>query len=381
MAHVANVSRGLFVEADVTLPAASAAANVSTWPGFVFEMLGGAGTSVTVVAIGPTGTCAIYTLASPSGEAGIQALAPIAGKDDRDAFARGAREEAGSSSIGGGDGAASTVTVATRRDHNGTRTANTAAAATGVATSATSVWDRALDLDPGSNHAVKILYRRDMLELYLDDVLLPVFLMPAPGSGRVGVLPNPAGSTITNMSAWAMSLPGTPTWPFVPPSPPPPPLPRGDLSPSGKASCSGYFENNKGFACSMGADGVLATRWSSREPYDGSPQWLAVDFGKPTLVQSVRLVWEKAFAAGYSIQASDSTSDPADPATQWHDIYVTSTGKGGTETIVRIGTAGKGATARMVRILCSKRYPGSPYGFSLFEFELFATPTPPPSSY
>lgn len=374
MAHAANVSRGMVLEADVIIPPASAAGNISSWPGFVFEMLGGAGTSVTVVAVGPTGSCAVYTLASPSADESVQPLNLMADKDERGAFARKSettrrRRSTSASSSSNRQRAANAAASAV---------AHEVAAAANAATSSTATWDRDLDLEAGSQHAVKILYRRDMLELYLDGVLLPVFLMPAPGSGRVGVLPNAASATITNMSAWAMSLPGLPTWPFVPPAPPPPPIPTGDLSPSGTASCSGYFENSKGFACSLGTDGMLSTRWSSKEPYDGSPQWLAITFGKPTLVRSARLVWEKAYAAGYSIQTSDSTTDPADPATQWSDIYATTTGKGGTETITGMGEGGKGATARMFRIWCSKRYARSPYGFSLFEFELFASPAPPP---
>ena len=45
-----------------------------------------------------------------------------------------------------------------------------------------------------------------MLELYLDDFLMPVYLMPAT-TGRVGLLPA-AARLVSAVQLWDMSLPG-----------------------------------------------------------------------------------------------------------------------------------------------------------------------------
>ena len=66
--------------------------------------------------------------------------------------------------------------------------------------------DHALELPAGSTVAVRLLCRRDMLELYLNDYLMPVYLMP-PTTGRIGLLPA-AAHGISEARLWAMSLPG-----------------------------------------------------------------------------------------------------------------------------------------------------------------------------
>ena len=66
-------------------------------------------------------------------------------------------------------------------------------------------FDRDLALTAGAAVAVRLLCRRDMLELYLDDVLFPVYLMPTT-TGRVGLLPH-ASALISGARLWQMSLP------------------------------------------------------------------------------------------------------------------------------------------------------------------------------
>ena len=75
-------------------------------------------------------------------------------------------------------------------------------------------FDRNLDLMPGTTVSLRLLLRRDMLELYLDDLLFPVYLigsvpaLPAPATtGRVGLLPTAAG-LVSAARLWNMSLPG-----------------------------------------------------------------------------------------------------------------------------------------------------------------------------
>jgi hypothetical protein len=51
----------------------------------------------------------------------------------------------------------------------------------------------------------RLLVRRDLLELYFDDVLMNVFSLPKPASGRIGFLNNATG--ISDLKAWTMTLP------------------------------------------------------------------------------------------------------------------------------------------------------------------------------
>ena len=69
-----------------------------------------------------------------------------------------------------------------------------------------SPWDRALRV-AGPMH-VRVLYRRDMLELYVNDVLMPVYLMP-PTTGKVATVPGPAAARVTGLRVWDMTLPGS----------------------------------------------------------------------------------------------------------------------------------------------------------------------------
>ena len=70
-------------------------------------------------------------------------------------------------------------------------------------------WDRELS-GLGAAVAVRLLFRREMLELYVDDFLLPVFLMPR-STGRVRLANHAAmaesgRSLIVDVRRWAMSL-------------------------------------------------------------------------------------------------------------------------------------------------------------------------------
>jgi hypothetical protein len=54
--------------------------------------------------------------------------------------------------------------------------------------------------------AARLLFRRDMLELYLDDILFPVYAM-APSTGRLGTTSDTA---VAGVRRWAMDLPSGP---------------------------------------------------------------------------------------------------------------------------------------------------------------------------
>ena len=63
---------------------------------------------------------------------------------------------------------------------------------------------------PGVAVSLRVLYRRDMLEVYLNDFLFPVYLMP-PSRGRLGLIPSTT-SLVSHVRRWEMSLPGNASW-------------------------------------------------------------------------------------------------------------------------------------------------------------------------
>lgn len=238
-------------------------------------------------------------------------------------------------------------------------------------------WDRELPgvSSGGASVSVRLLYRRDMIELYLNDFLLPVVLQSGAGSGRIGVLPNAASAQMSaGLKGFRMTLPGTIKWPIHPPPPPPAPpptpqpVPASDLAKGGQTACSGYYQKDQEFACDKGADGNLATRWSSNEPYDGSWRSWQVDLSIVHAVGSVRISWELAWAKSYTLDSSVDGSE-------WQTFYNTSDGKGKVEIIDNLSAHG-----RFIRINCTERFAHSPWGFSFWEMELFEAKTPPPPS-
>jgi hypothetical protein len=100
-------------------------------------------------------------------------------------------------------------------------------------------------------------------------------------------------------------------------------------------------------------DGNLATRWSSGW---SDPQWLEIDLGATRKITKVVLYWERAYATAFQIQVSGN-------GTTWTDVYSTATGSGGAQTIP---VAGSG---RYVRMYGTSR--STPYGYSLWEFQVF----------
>lgn len=111
-------------------------------------------------------------------------------------------------------------------------------------------------------------------------------------------------------------------------------------------------------------DGDAATRWASAEGAD--PQWIQVDLGAVATISRIRLNWEVAYAASYRIEFSTD-------GTSWTTRYTTSSGAEGIKEI----TSATGP-ARYVRVFGTER--GTPYGYSLWEFEVFGEggTTPPP---
>ena len=116
-------------------------------------------------------------------------------------------------------------------------------------------------------------------------------------------------------------------------------------------------------------DGNLNTRWASASAgvpptttvAGVDPSFLQVDLGSSQGFNTVILNWENAYAAKYAIEYTN-----ADPATNptWSIAYTNNAGAGGTETLTF-----PTVQARYVRVHGILRQ--SPYGYSLYEFQVY----------
>lgn len=107
-------------------------------------------------------------------------------------------------------------------------------------------------------------------------------------------------------------------------------------------------------------DGNEGTRWESEF---SDPQWISIDLGASYEIGQVVLNWEGAFASSYEIQITD---DPT--FTTFTTAYTTTTGDGGVDDIT------VNETGRYVRMYGTVR--GTPYGYSLWEFEIYEVVDP-----
>ncbi len=97
-----------------------------------------------------------------------------------------------------------------------------------------------------------------------------------------------------------------------------------------------------------------SSRWASD---DFEPQTVTIDLGADYLVTQVKLYWENAYASEYRIEAS------IDGET-WTEAYYTNTGDGLIDDLT-----GLSAVARYLNVYCIDT--PTPYGFSLYEVEVF----------
>ncbi len=141
----------------------------------------------------------------------------------------------------------------------------------------------------------------------------------------------------------------------------------GTLLSQGKPATASSIEG-AGTPASAAVDGDTGTRWSSQF---SDPQWLQVDLGSTASIDQVVLNWEAAYATAFKIQVSDDASS-------WTDIYSTTAGTGGVQTLNITGSG------RYVRMYGTVRVGG--YGYSLWEFQVYGTigggtssPTPTPT--
>jgi hypothetical protein len=114
-----------------------------------------------------------------------------------------------------------------------------------------------------------------------------------------------------------------------------------------------------GYPASNAVDGDTTTRWASAW---SDPQWIYVDLQNTYNISEVDLYWESAYGSSFQIQVSPD-------ATNWTNIYSTTSGTGGTQYLT-----GLSGTGRYVRMYGTAR--GTAYGYSLYEFQVFGTPAP-----
>jgi len=115
---------------------------------------------------------------------------------------------------------------------------------------------------------------------------------------------------------------------------------------------------NATLPASNAVDGNTGTRWSSAF---SDPQWIQIDLGQTYSINHVTLNWEAAYGKAYQIQVSNDASS-------WTTIYSTTTGNGAIDDLT-----GLSGTGRYIRMYGTQR--ATAYGYSLFEFQVYGTPT------
>ncbi|MBS1598159.1 MAG: discoidin domain-containing protein [Bacteroidetes bacterium] len=119
-----------------------------------------------------------------------------------------------------------------------------------------------------------------------------------------------------------------------------------------KPAVASSLENNT-FPASLAFDGNITTRWSSQF---ADPQSIYVDLGSRFDICRVVLKWETALGKDFSIQVSDD-------ATNWTPL-ITITSNADAQNDLAVHGSG-----RYVRMYGTAR--GTPYGYSLYEFEVY----------
>lgn len=138
------------------------------------------------------------------------------------------------------------------------------------------------------------------------------------------------------------------------------PAARGDvvtnLAAGRTATASGYQSGITGsFPPGKAVDGDGTTRWSSGSA-DG--EWIRVDLGSSQQIGRAVLRWEAAYGKQFRIQVSAN-------GTTWTTVATVTDGAGGVDNVAFTPT-----TARYVRMSGVQR--GTQYGYSLYEFEVYA---------
>jgi hypothetical protein len=119
-------------------------------------------------------------------------------------------------------------------------------------------------------------------------------------------------------------------------------------------------ENDGTLGSANAVDGNLTTRWSSAFV---DPSWVEIDLGSSKTIAQVILRWENAYGTAYQIQVSNDEKT-------WTAAYTQTNGKGGVENLGFPPVSG-----RYVRMFGTAR--ATPYGYSLYEFEVYGAASAP----
>ncbi len=163
----------------------------------------------------------------------------------------------------------------------------------------------------------------------------------AVGAHSISVqLYNAAGQAVGTAKTASFSVTSTSTTPVL-------------ISQGKTVTTSAVIGGNNGAAA---VDGNMGTRWES---IFADNQYIQIDLGSKMAINRVLLEWEAAYGKGYYIEVSDN-------ATQWTEIYRTTTGNGAQDDLA---VSGQG---RYIRLTGTVR--GTQYGFSLWEFRVYGSP-------
>jgi endoglucanase Acf2 len=209
-----------------------------------------------------------------------------------------------------------------------------------------------VDTTVTANHPLAKVFTKNGARTYVAANITNAALTVTFSDGRT--LSVPAGKTVASgANTWSggNANGGGSTTP--PTSPPPTGCGTGTLLSQGRPATASSTEA-AGFAAGLAVDGNATTRWSSAF---ADPQWLQVDLGSPQALGRVELTWEAAYGKTYQIQTSTD-------GTAWTPVITATARTGGTETHQLTGTA------RYVRMYGTER--GTPYGYSLYEFKVYA---------
>lgn len=118
-------------------------------------------------------------------------------------------------------------------------------------------------------------------------------------------------------------------------------------------------EYSSTYSAKKAVDGNTSTRWLSK--YGDDTEWIYVDLGSRKSISKIKLAWGTDYAEEYKLFKSNDAS-------KWTQIYSTTSGNGGTDTI-----AFSSESARYIKVYAYERATNK--GYSLHEFEVYGATT------
>ncbi len=101
-------------------------------------------------------------------------------------------------------------------------------------------------------------------------------------------------------------------------------------------------------------DGNPASLWQAG---GGDNQWIVIDLGRVFVVDRVKIIWQDAFASGYSVEVSPDNKN-------WTSVFSTTSGDGGDDDISFSPEA-----VRYVKVQLNAK--GTPWNYSIYEIEVY----------